>query len=532
MSTQTLPVPIWLNCLVLGDDPRFHIFLIKIAQTESVGDLKKLIKEDKRPEFDAVATDYTIDLILRKVANLTADAALESNVRRVIEHKLPLLSLAKLSKVFSSLPEEEHLHVVVQRPPAGISHNLLPLSPSECAVQKSREAYAKKFPQAILPMLQENNSFTIGWEWPRSAASIIPTTLLHPIFGQFIDDCESHEPTKEDNDLVMALSEAMCNFFDDEDKRASKFWEILQEHRINLIPSKIQHTKYETDSDIQYRGFRYAILEAKNELGAMQAEPHMQAISYYIWSTLPFMGTKHGRFPCILITLFGPHIDFSGAVWIEHLTIQVLSAALPLLYHHTDTKMHMFVMHHVGAFRKSLWFLNEYCKTMDLDANSPTLNPDLNPVTTFPFQHSYTCIETSSMVHFRYIYQMDNTKLIFTAKTTNKKMICVKFVRRYLMDVHKLCASEDFAPVLYGLDYLPGGWYMVVMELIENDYICLWECSAPHSHQDEIAQKLECLHQNGLVHGDIRDMNTMVKKDGSSGIKLVDFDWSGKIGEI
>ncbi|KAG1843680.1 hypothetical protein F4604DRAFT_1823435 [Suillus subluteus] len=520
--------PIRLNCLVLGDDPRFHIFPIKIARTESVGDLKKLIKEDKRPEFDAVAADR---LKLWNVANLTADAALESNVRRVIEHKLPLLSMAKLSKVFSSLPEEEHLHVVVQRPPAGISRNLLPLSPSERAVQESREAYAKKFPsgrpssQGIPSVfnktLQENNLFTIGWERPHSAASTIPTTLLHPIFGQFIDDCESHEPTKEDNDLVMALSEAMCNFFDDEDKRASKFWEILQEHRIGLIPSKIQHTKYETDGDIQYRGFRYAILEAKNELGATQAEPHMQAISYYIWSTLPLVGTKCGRFPCILITLFGPHIDFS-----------VLLAALPLLYHHTDTKMRTFVARHVGAFRKSLRSLNEYCKTMDLDANSPTLNPDLNPVTAFPFQRSYTCIETSSMVHFRYIYQMDNTKLIFTAQRTNKKMICIKFVRRYSMDVHKLCASEDFAPVLYGLDYLPGGWYMVVMELIENDYICLRECSAPHSHQDEIAQKLERLHQNGLVHGDIRDMNIMVKKDGSSGIKLVDFDWSGKIGKI
>ncbi|KAG1887287.1 hypothetical protein F4604DRAFT_1675279 [Suillus subluteus] len=276
-------------------------------------------------------------------------------------------------------------------------------------------------------------------------------------FGQFIDDCESHEPTKEDNDLVMALSEAMCNFFDDDEKRASKFREILQEHRIDLIPSKIQHTKYETDGDIQYRGFRYAILEAKNELGATQAEPHMQAISCYIRSTLPLVGTKRGRFPYILITLFGPHIDFSGAVWIERPTIQL-----------------------------------------------PTLNPGLNPVTAFPFQRSYTCIETSSTLHFRYIYQMDNTKLIFAAQTMNKKMICVKFVRRYSMDVHKLCASEDFAPALYGLDYLP----------------------------DEIAQKLEYLHQNGLVHGDIRDINIMVKKDGSSGIKLVDFDWSGKIGEI
>jgi hypothetical protein len=33
------------------------------------------------------------------------------------------------------------------------------------------------------------------------------------------------------------------------------------------------------------------------------------------------------------------------------------------------------------------------------------------------------------------------------------------------------------------------------------------------------------------VHGDVRDANVMVKKD-RSGWKLVDFDWSGKIGQV
>jgi hypothetical protein len=34
------------------------------------------------------------------------------------------------------------------------------------------------------------------------------------------------------------------------------------------------------------------------------------------------------------------------------------------------------------------------------------------------------------------------------------------------------------------------------------------------------------------VHGDIRDTNVMVRKDGEMGFMLVDFDWAGEIGVV
>jgi len=45
-----------LNCLVLGDDPN-HIFPVNIAQTQTVGDLKKVIKDEKKPQFDHIPAD-------------------------------------------------------------------------------------------------------------------------------------------------------------------------------------------------------------------------------------------------------------------------------------------------------------------------------------------------------------------------------------------------------------------------------------------------------------------------------------------
>lgn len=127
---------------------------------------------------------------------------------------------------------------------------------------------------------------------------------------------------------------------------------------------------------------------------------------------------------------------------------------------------------------------------------------------------------------------MDTTKLLFSAKTTDDKMLCIKFVRRYSKEVHQRCASGGFAPVLYGFERLPGGWYMVVMEIITDDYCCLGELSVPYPHHDALTAGLQSLHQESYVHGDIRNTNVMVKKDCSPGFKLVDFDWSGIIGEI
>jgi hypothetical protein len=45
-----------LNCLVLGADIS-SIFPVKIANTESVGTFKELIKDKKRPAFDHVPAD-------------------------------------------------------------------------------------------------------------------------------------------------------------------------------------------------------------------------------------------------------------------------------------------------------------------------------------------------------------------------------------------------------------------------------------------------------------------------------------------
>jgi serine/threonine protein kinase len=132
---------------------------------------------------------------------------------------------------------------------------------------------------------------------------------------------------------------------------------------------------------------------------------------------------------------------------------------------------------------------------------------------------------------FEYVSQLDKDKLVFLATVGGNK-ICVKFIRQYSKEAHLKCSSLGFAPALRGHDPLPGGWYMVVMDFIDYEFHELADSPVKASYEDEVREKVARLHQAGFVHGDIRTTNIMVKKSGSPGFLLVDFDWAGVIGEV
>jgi hypothetical protein len=111
MSSTTVE----LNCLVLGDDSR-HVFPVKIATTESVGALKKAIKNEKKNVFQHVDADA---LVLWKVSILDDDG-LQRRIEdlNLVEEQSLRRPAARLSKIFSDPVEDEHVHILVRPPPA------------------------------------------------------------------------------------------------------------------------------------------------------------------------------------------------------------------------------------------------------------------------------------------------------------------------------------------------------------------------------------------------------------------------------
>jgi serine/threonine protein kinase len=204
---------------------------------------------------------------------------------------------------------------------------------------------------------------------------------------------------------------------------------------------------------------------------------------------------------------------------------------LPLFYHARDVDMRMTAARCFGAAKKAISALRRYY-SHDLAAIN-ALGSRAQPE--FPYKKQYTALSDSTVHTFRYISAMDPSKLVFRARTDSSDDVCVKFVDRYSKEVHEKCFSMGFAPALRGFERLPGGWYMVVMDYIDDSYTELFEfqdLEVRATFSDEILEKVESLHQAGFVHGDIRSTNIMVKQSREQGIMLIDFDWAGEIGTV
>ena len=88
------------------------------------------------------------------------------------------------------------------------------------------------------------------------------------------------------------------------------------------------------------------------------------------------------------------------------------------------------------------------------------------------------------------------------------------------------------APKLLAFEKIPGEWYVVVMEWLEN-YTTLFELAQNSGIDPEVSnavtESVKLLHSNGFVHGDLRGPNIMIGNNNQ--VKFIDFEWAGKRGE-
>jgi len=188
---------------------------------------------------------------------------------------------------------------------------------------KERQQFNTEFPTGSPSSLGVASKFSkiqetdnrIVWSRPPTADATIPVVLFHHIMRKFIDDCANHQPTAEDNELVLQLTDAMSKFFQHEDRRTELLREILALNHIDIATSAIpppshgQSSKspsFRTDGAIEVNASHVLILEVKGEIGNTGAEPYAQAILYYANSARK-NSAEHLKFnfPCLIITVFG-----------------------------------------------------------------------------------------------------------------------------------------------------------------------------------------------------------------------------------
>lgn len=125
--------------------------------------------------------------------------------------------------------------------------------------------------------------------------------------------------------------------------------------------------------------------------------------------------------------------------------------------------------------------------------------------------------------------------LYIATSTKEPKEILVKLVKRYCIELHALCAEMGFAPSILGYERLAGDWYGVAMENFKDGLRIthpeVMDDARDHGQkwEQDLRGLVDCFHQLGYVHGDLRDANILCKGDC---VKLIDFDWGGKEGQV
>ncbi|KAI0299538.1 hypothetical protein BC826DRAFT_995127 [Russula brevipes] len=87
--------------------------------------------------------------------------------------------------------------------------------------------------------------------------------------------------------------------------------------------------------------------------------------------------------------------------------------------------------------------------------------------------------------------------------------------------MHNLLAAEGFAPELFAVEDLAGGWKMVVMEfLLDSD----WTMLEMTTHEERLRYKEKLWGALCLIHGKEFAISSFQNGD----VKLIDFDHCGR----
>ena len=127
----------------------------------------------------------------------------------------------------------------------------------------------------------------------------------------------------------------------------------------------------------------------------------------------------------------------------------------------------------------------------------------------------------------------NENRFMYLARMRHQEVL-VKFTRQYCPELHSFCAERHHAPKLLGYGTVPGGWKVVIMELVKHDGYNRIQFAPKHweKWKQDLTRLVQDFHEAGLVHGDLRAANFIVPTDRPETIMLIDFDWGGEVGKV
>ena len=239
--------------------------------------------------------------------------------------------------------------------------------------------------------------------------------------------------------------------------------------------------------------------------------------------------------PCIVISLAGPFLRISGAIFVEIFTVQTFTDYIYLGWNPFEIEQIKYVAKVFEAVARAVKSLRLYYYNLCVQKH-PKFRP---PSPTYP---SSSPLRLRGALEFKariFLEEKPNYHGSLFVAEYGRIHVLVKFCESYGEAAHRVLAAAGLAPALRYCSQIVGGAFMVMMDLIDGPdaHQVFKHGDLPPTVLEDIHNALKKLHEAGLVFGDMRRPNIMLVKsrDGYGEDKwhgqLVDFNWSGPAGK-
>jgi len=255
-----------------------------------------------------------------------------------------------------------------------------------------------------------------------------------------------------------------------------------------------------------------------------------------------------------LVGVAGPHLTVSGAIFTEkfisqRLTDYIYIGPLPTFQggksfsDHSARRVAQVLRaldratEELGCFYTDLKFIPSPTKKPHSSVHRPGSSPVLVPLRPHsgsvvpPSFQEFRADGKSYMVDYKH-HLPSTSGSVFKGTITSdggatNRVVVIKFTATYCPYAHQILADAQLAPHLRFCEQVESvGMFVVVMDY--EDGVCAKRLEN-QEHIEHLRMAVEMLHKEDYVHGDIRGPNVLIT---TSGLKLIDFDWCGKEGEV
>lgn len=140
-------------------------------------------------------------------------------------------------------------------------------------------------------------------------------SIYYPGFQKFAENCIAIQIDKSDCEIAYLLCTLMAEVYLNESKRVDNLLSIFKSY----IHNKCETAGSSTAAPDIYINDAL-LVEVKNEPGSTSSDPLREVVSYYIQRAT----SLKRPFPCFLVEVSGPNMMVSGAIFVDHVYVDML----------------------------------------------------------------------------------------------------------------------------------------------------------------------------------------------------------------